>query len=171
MPPGAELPNDDPANACFGCGPRNPHGLRMRFFDDGTWVRSELTLSDDYCGWPGTVISNVVACALDEVLTWLAWARFGQLATDEAPPVVEHAGRVRTGRPFVVEGRVVRDDGARKHVEARVLQDGEVRAVMRCTYRGVQAEEAAGLLKRQGLPPSIRADLEHIVRADASRSR
>jgi hypothetical protein len=169
MLPGQELPNDDPANPCFGCGARNPHGLRMRFFDDGEVVRSELLLSDDYCGWPGTVMSNVVVCAMDEVLTWLSWARFGKLATDEAAPHADARGRVRTGVPFVVEGRVVREQGGHKVLEACVVQEGEVRVAMQSSYRAVTAEEAEDLLKRPALPPSLREDAEDILRAAGAR--
>ncbi|MCA1813064.1 MAG: hypothetical protein LC624_03815, partial [Halobacteriales archaeon] len=167
--PGRELPSHDPENPCFGCGPRNPHGLRMRFFDDGEVVRSELTLGDDYCGWPGTVITNIIALALDEGLTWASWARFGRLATDDDSARVEHTGRIKTGAPFVIEARVLREEAGRKHMEGRAVQDGATRAVMRATYRAVEAPDAERILKRPGLPPSLREDLELILREDASR--
>jgi hypothetical protein len=72
MLPGVELENDPDDNPCFGCGPKNPIGMRMRFFDDGKVVRSELTLDDRYSGSWGVVLDPIVYAALDEMVTWAA---------------------------------------------------------------------------------------------------
>jgi hypothetical protein len=162
--PGQELPNDPDDNPCFGCGPRNPVGLRMRFFDDGKVTRSELTLDDRYSGWPGAVISNLVLLAIDEVLTWGAWARSGELATDDGDPTWTFEGRVRTGAPFTVEGWPGERDGPWTWFHARVLQDGEERATYRVRVRPRTRAENEELLKRPGLPRSIREDAEQALR-------
>jgi hypothetical protein len=165
MLPGRELPNDPDDNPCFGCGPRNPIGLRMRYWDDGQVVRSELTLSDEYCGWPGHVMSWIVLTALDEAIVWAAWARFGKLATETgAPPTWELPGRVATGRPFVVEARVVerRADGSARF-EAVAVQDGEVRVRLREDVRPLTPKEAEELLARPGMPRTIREDAREIL--------
>jgi len=54
-------------------------------------------------------------------------------------------------------------------MEARAVQQGETRAIMRTAYHVIAAEDAARMLKRPGLPASLREDLEQVLRADASR--
>ncbi len=63
-------PNSD---YCFVCGRKNPKGLYMSFYDNGTnEVVSEYTVSDEFQGYPGVVHGGVVAAMLDEVVCRVA---------------------------------------------------------------------------------------------------
>jgi hypothetical protein len=59
-------PNSD---YCFICGRLNPHGLHMRFFDNGIdEVYADHTVPTPYEGYPGLVHGGIVAAMLDEVV-------------------------------------------------------------------------------------------------------
>jgi acyl-coenzyme A thioesterase PaaI-like protein len=58
---------------CFGCGPDNADGLRMRFEPTDEGSVCELTLADRYQSWQGMIHGGVVALMLDEAVGWAAW--------------------------------------------------------------------------------------------------
>ena len=158
---GKELPNDAEDNPCFCCGPKNPVGLRMRFFDDGTTVRSTLTLDDRYGGSHENVLSGIVFSTLEETLYWAAWARFGEHASvaTEGPSAMAFVNSVKVGRPFVVEATIVRDHGDVKDMRARVMQAGGECATLAWTYRRMTRDEIGKALKRPNLERSNREEL------------
>ena len=52
---------------CFVCGMSNPFGLHLRFFEmEPGHVTAEITIPDNYQGYPGVVHGGVVAAMLDE---------------------------------------------------------------------------------------------------------
>ena len=51
---------------CFGCGQKNPIGLKLMFKLDGKMARAEFTPRDDFQGWPGVLHGGIIAMILDE---------------------------------------------------------------------------------------------------------
>lgn len=154
---GRELENADD-NVCFACGPSNPLGLRMRFFDDGAVTRSRLTLDERYAGDARHVLHGVLYAAMDDAVWWCAWARWGELPTDadpDAPRVAAFPGVVRTERPFVVEAR--REGyGDVATFDAVAVQDGVVRARLSWKARRRTRDEIEAALADPALAPSLR---------------
>ena len=66
-----ELPNRSNHN-CFGCGPGNPNGLRMKFFTDDNSVFSRISIPAHLCGWDNLVHGGVLSTILDEIMSWSA---------------------------------------------------------------------------------------------------
>jgi len=56
---GMALENDE-ANPCFGCGPRNPRGLRLSFHRVGDRVETMLLADVTMEGWPGRLHSGIL---------------------------------------------------------------------------------------------------------------
>jgi len=54
---------------CFVCGLQNPIGLKLAFYQDAEadQVRAEITVPDEYQGYPGVVHGGIVSAILDEV--------------------------------------------------------------------------------------------------------
>jgi len=54
---------------CFICGLQNPIGLKLAFYQDAEadQVRAEITVPDEYQGYPGVVHGGIVSAILDEV--------------------------------------------------------------------------------------------------------
>lgn len=64
---------------CFGCGPDNPIGLRLRFSwnTDGDRYETHWTPQAMYQGWAGRAHGGIVALVLDEILSRAALTTHG----------------------------------------------------------------------------------------------
>jgi acyl-coenzyme A thioesterase PaaI-like protein len=67
--PQISLNTNNDNNRCFGCGPDNPIGFKLKFQTDGKTVRTEFTPGEQYQGWSGYLHGGITACLLDEVLS------------------------------------------------------------------------------------------------------
>lgn len=53
---------------CFVCGLANPTGLKLRFYETGDGeVTAQVTVPEQYQGYPGVVHGGIVAAMLDEI--------------------------------------------------------------------------------------------------------
>ncbi len=57
---------------CFGCGPKNDHGLQMTFETNGIQVRSKVAIPDHLRGWSNIVHGGVLSTIADELMAWAA---------------------------------------------------------------------------------------------------
>jgi uncharacterized protein (TIGR00369 family) len=110
-------------NRCFGCGQANPVGLHLEFLlaQDGAVV-SFATVSDAYEGPPGYLHGGIIATLLDEAMSKSVRAR-GIIAMTRRLEV-EYLRPVPSGTPMRIEGRVMRSDGRKHWVEAKILDEG-----------------------------------------------
>jgi len=53
---------------CFGCGRKNPLGLRLRFQRDGDGVITEYTPGEHFQSWPDIIHGGIIATMLDEAM-------------------------------------------------------------------------------------------------------
>ena len=58
---------------CFGCGPLNEDGLRLKFEPGQEGSVAEYTMPDRFQSWSGMAHGGVVALMLDEAVGWAAW--------------------------------------------------------------------------------------------------
>ena len=59
-------------NLCFGCGQKNPIGLKLSFQWDGKTARAEFTPTKFYQGWAGFVHGGIITTILDEAMAYAA---------------------------------------------------------------------------------------------------
>jgi len=64
-----EIPNMD-HNMCFGCGPANEHGLKMKFFGGDNMIYADIAVPGYLLGWNGVVHGGILSTILDEVMSW-----------------------------------------------------------------------------------------------------
>jgi uncharacterized protein (TIGR00369 family) len=57
---------------CFGCGQKNPIGLKLNFGWDGKVARAEFTPNKLHQGWAGVVHGGIISCLLDEAMSYAA---------------------------------------------------------------------------------------------------
>ena len=57
---------------CFGCGSKNPIGLKLNFNWDGKQARAEFTPTEFYQGWAGIVHGGILNSMLDEAMVYAA---------------------------------------------------------------------------------------------------
>lgn len=147
---------NDPANACVGCGPANPLGLRLAFDRTPEGARSVFVAEERWQGFPGRLHSAVLYLALIETMNWSLYARTGRMGLPSRTGALETRRRVEVGATVALEGRVVSVDGAARSasVEAWASMDpgGEVARL----GREYSLVDEATFLARMGydaLPP------------------
>src|SRR5581483_751822 len=109
-------------NRCFGCGQANPVGLHLEFLlaQDGAVV-SFAVVPDSYEGPPGYLHGGIIATLLDEAMSKSVRAR-GIVAMTRRLEV-ESLRPVPSGSQIRLEGRVMRSDGRKHWVEAKILDE------------------------------------------------
>jgi len=63
---------DERYSLCFGCGQKNPIGLKLNFGWDGKTARAEFTPTKLYQGWSEVVHGGIIMCILDEAMAYAA---------------------------------------------------------------------------------------------------
>jgi acyl-coenzyme A thioesterase PaaI-like protein len=95
---------------CFVCGISNPFGLKMKFYETAPGeVLAELTVPDQYQGYPGVVHGGIVAAMLDEAA--------GRTQMKGSPPRFMYTARldicyrqnVPVGQPIKLTGKAGED--------------------------------------------------------------
>lgn len=116
-----------PRSLCFGCGPSNAKGLRIRTFKDP--ARNEWT-----CAWkpekhheafPGVLNGGIIGALMDCHSNWAA-SHFLMLQNGlrEPPCSVTAEFSVKLRRPAPTDGEVT--------LKAKILESGEDRAKVSC---------------------------------------
>jgi len=119
-----QLKNRD-NHMCFGCGPANPSGLRMKFFSDDKSVFSWVKVPGHLVGWDNLVHGGILSTMLDEIMSWSAIYLLKKMiltqtmTIDFIKPVYEGtelkiAGNVfekKSDRQAVMQGRIYNEEG------------------------------------------------------------
>ncbi len=124
-----------PHNACFGCGPSNPKGLRLKSFVEGDEVVCRWTPETHHEAFPGMLNGGVIGSLFDCHCNWTAAWFLMNRRSESSPPctvTAEYTVRLRAPTPSAAEvelrARVVdaRDD--RATVEATLSSGGKLTA-------------------------------------------
>ncbi|HZN94821.1 MAG TPA: PaaI family thioesterase [Myxococcales bacterium] len=128
-----------PHNACFGCGPANSKGLRIRSFIEGEDFVARWTPEPHHEAFPGVLNGGICGALLDCHCNWRAATALMAAQGVESPPctvtaeyTVKLLRPTPTDRPLTLRARVVSMKGDRSAtVEGTIETDGEVSA--RCS--------------------------------------
>jgi uncharacterized protein (TIGR00369 family) len=140
-----------PEGRCFGCGPANELGLRIRSFEaaDDTVV-AEWEPRAEHEAFDGFVNGGIIGTLIDCHSNWTAIAALRERSSaDETPSTVtaEYAVRFRrptpSDRPLRLIGRAVEVGEDRATVETTVEVDGVVTATGRATFVSVKPGHSA----------------------------
>ncbi len=115
------MPESGVENPCFGCGPANPRGMRLKFETDTERQRivGRFRIGPDYSGGHGFVHGGIIATVLDEVMSKVS--RLSDARTVTAELTVEYLRPVPVDAELVVEGFQVRREGR------QLYHQGEIR--------------------------------------------
>ena len=128
-----------PRNRCFGCGPANEQGLRIRSFSTGDSANSDVIAEwqpqPHHEAFANVLNGGIIGTLLDCHSNWTAvWHLMCRDSLDAAPAVVTADFHVQmkkptpTDKPLRISARVVESEGRKVKVEARIMSDDTVTA-------------------------------------------
>lgn len=137
-----------PEGRCFGCGPANPEGLRIRSLPsaaDPDVVVADWTPGPHHEAFEGVLNGGIIGTLLDCHSNWTAtWHLMRQRGASRPPTTVtlEYAVQMRrptpSAGPLHLSARVVEASDDRATVEASIEADGVVTATCRGTFVAVK---------------------------------
>lgn len=134
-----------PGNRCFGCGPANGKGLRIKSHVQGDEVVCTWRPEPHHEAFEGVLNGGICGTLLDCHSNWTAAHHLMTAAGAEAPPCTVTAEfHVKLRRPTPMDGevrlraRVVESSGDRAVVEATLEAGGQVTATCRGAFVAVR---------------------------------
>jgi uncharacterized protein (TIGR00369 family) len=88
-------------NFCFACGHHNPHGMRLKFTQEGNRFVCHFRLGKRYTGPPGYCHGGIIATVLDDAMGKLCKLR--QVIAVTSKMTVEYIKPVPLNQPLRVE--------------------------------------------------------------------
>lgn len=130
-----------PRGGCFGCGPANLQGLRLRSFVQGAQVVAQWQPEEKYQAFPGILNGGIIGTLLDCHGNWTAaWHLMNQggfdkpLCTVTADYAIKLLRPTPTDSPVELVARVVESSADRATIEAVLTSAGKPRATCRGTF-------------------------------------
>lgn len=137
-----------PEGRCFGCGPANPDGLRIRSFpseSDPDEIVADWVPSPHHEAFEGVLNGGIIGSLLDCHSNWTATYRLMRQRGADRPPTtvtLDYAVRMRRPTPSTgpvhLAARVVASGEDRATVEATLSVGGEITATCRGTFVAVK---------------------------------
>ncbi len=122
-----------PEGICFGCGPANEKGLRIRSFEEDDEFVAEWQPEPHHQAFPGVLNGGIIGALLDCHSNWAAAVHLMKKhGEDTAPCTVTAEFHVKLLRPTPVDGpitlkaRVVESSEDRATVDAELIAGGKV---------------------------------------------
>jgi acyl-coenzyme A thioesterase PaaI-like protein len=136
-----------PENRCFGCGPSNEKGLRIKSFvaESGEEVVAEWRPERHHEAFDGVLNGGIIGALLDCHSNWAATYHLMKASGAETPPStvtadlhVTYKRPTPTGGAVTLRARVVESLADRATVEATLEAGGRITATCRATFVAIQ---------------------------------
>jgi uncharacterized protein (TIGR00369 family) len=134
-----------PDTICFGCGPANQRGLRIRSFVEGDAVVADWSPESHHQAFEGSVNGGIIGALLDCHSNWTAAIHLMNERGDDRPPVtvtadlqVKFRRPTPSDQPVRLVARVVESNDPKAVIEAELLSGGRVCATGRATFVAVE---------------------------------
>lgn len=133
-----------PQNSCFGCGPANEKGLRIRSFAVGDEVFAEWMAEKHHEAFPGVLNGGIIGALLDCHSNWTAAVHLMNRNHEDRPPCTVTADYsvkllrpTPTDSPVKLVANVIESKEDRAVVEARLIAHDKICATCRGTFVAV----------------------------------
>ncbi len=134
-----------PNLACFGCGPANEEGLRIRSFPVGDETVAEWQPEKHHEAFKGMLSGGIIGTLLDCHCNWTAaWHLMRKAGLDHPPCTVTAEYTIKllrptpTDEPVKLRARVVESTGDRATVEGELIAHNKVCATCRGIFAAVK---------------------------------
>lgn len=142
-----------PTSICFGCGPANAKGLRIRTIpasEQSDLVIADWMSLDHHQAFEGMLNGGIIGALLDCHSNWAAaWHLMRRDALETPPVTVTGSFHVRLKRPtpsrraIQLEAGAVESDGPKVRVEATLSCGGELTATCEGRFIAVKPDHPA----------------------------
>ncbi|MBK8253762.1 MAG: PaaI family thioesterase [Polyangiaceae bacterium] len=134
-----------PKNQCFGCGPANDKGLRIKSFVVGDEVIADFVAEPHHQAFGGVLNGGIIGALLDCHSNWTAAYHLMKAKGLETPPcTVTSEFHVKLRRPTPLAGpihikaHVVESEGDKAIVDASLMAEGKETATCRGVFVAVR---------------------------------
>ncbi len=115
-----------PNNRCYGCGPANEKGLRIRSFEEGDELVCDWRPEPHHLAFNNVVNGGIIGSILDCHSNWAAaYHLMKKRGADELPATVTLDFHVTLKRPTPMDATL--------HLRAKVVESSEDRAIVDAT--------------------------------------
>ncbi len=139
-----------PDSRCFGCGPANLSGLRIRSLVADNCVVAEWQPNNSHQAFPGMLNGGIIGTLLDCHSNWTAAWQLMQTSGFARPPctvTAEYAIKLQRPTPLhlpvslrAIAKEIIAD---RAVIEAELFSDGKIRATCRGVFVAVKPDHPA----------------------------
>lgn len=134
-----------PHNECFGCGPANAKGLRIKSIVQGDVVVAEFQPEPHHLAFPGVLNGGIIGALLDCHSNWTAaWHLMVKSGQSSPPCTVTADYAIKLKRPTPLDAPVhlrawvVESTDDRATIEATLECSGKICATCRGTFVAVK---------------------------------
>lgn len=134
-----------PLNACFGCGPANKKGLRIKSMVSGEEVVADWHPESHHEAFPGMLNGGIIGALLDCHCNWTAaWHLMQMAGVDRPPCTVTAEYSIKLLRPTPSNAcvhliaKVAESKGDRAVIEGRLEAEGKITATCTGTFVAVR---------------------------------
>jgi acyl-coenzyme A thioesterase PaaI-like protein len=134
-----------PANRCFGCGPANDKGLRLKSREDGDGLAATWQPEPHHEAFTGMLNGGIIGALLDCHSNWTAaWHLMRQAGAATPPCTVTAEFHVKLRKPtpstepVTLHAKVVESSADRATIEATLESRGQVTATCRGLFVAVK---------------------------------
>ena len=138
-----------PSSVCFGCGPANEQGLKIRSMVEGESVVAKWTPRPYHHAFEEILSGGIISTILDCHSNWTgAYSLMIQAGAKAPPPTVTASIFVEFLKPtpiapLFLEAKAKEASGRRAVVESTLKAEGVVTATLRGTFVAVKADHPA----------------------------
>ena len=134
-----------PNNECFGCGPANARGLRLKSRAENDALVADWTPEPHHKAFEGVLNGGIAGALLDCHSNWTAaWTLMRERGAETPPCTVTAEFHVKLRAPTPIDGplqleaKPVQVEGDRVVVEAKLSSGGKVTATCRGVFVAVR---------------------------------
>jgi uncharacterized protein (TIGR00369 family) len=134
-----------PRTRCFGCGPANPNGLRIKSYARDDEVVATFRAEPHHEAFAGAVSGGIVGTLLDCHCNWTAAYTLMNTRSQSAPPctvTAEYTVRFLAPTPsdqeLTLRARTVQSSDRKAVVEGHIEADGTITATCRGVFVAVE---------------------------------
>jgi len=139
-----------PTQMCFGCGPHNDKGLRLRFRREGEQVTTRFVLSKGYDGPPDLLHGGIQAVICDELAGWVLVGLRARIGVTTSMNVRYIRG-IRLGEECVGVGHLASEVEGSTTVSVKLMQAGKLCCTARISFAMADSARMEELLPN-GVP-------------------